>query len=616
MTTQRRPRASTPGSAEALCTSMVRASTALGRAKAFAIACHEFAKRLRLRGWPGMPEGEAHPEIDSALRGLDEDSLREPARVLGVALEAALEAERAGRGHARKRLGAYHTPEWLVQHVLDTAMEPPGPERTSTSGTTVLDPACGSGVFLVAAARRGKAGAAIAAYGIDIDPVAAMLARFSLWVESGGTLPLAELQRRIVCADALLVDVGSLWPSTRFDAVVGNPPFLNQLERGTAHDRARAAALRERFGDIARCYADAAAVFLELGVRSVRPGGRVAMVQPQSVLSSRDAAPVRRSVLERGCLTDLWATREQAFGASVLVCVPTVHIGGRSATIRRRMGKSLDTLPDATLPPAELLAAETWSPLLAPMHGIPEFSVAREGCIGDMASATADFRDQFYGLRGRIVEDAGVSPDEKRLHPLLVTTGLIDPALCRWGERSTRIDGRAWERPRLALRLLAEDPELLRWARARLVPKVLLATQTRVLEAAVDAAGEWVPVTPLITVVPRQGGEVWKLAAALCSPVLSAWALRQYAGAGLSASAIKLSAKQVMRLPVPANDAAWREAASSFRAAAEHRAAEDLHESGRLICEAYGLSARTSEELIAWWSDRLPKLDQRPAQSR
>ncbi|MCA1704236.1 MAG: N-6 DNA methylase, partial [Actinobacteria bacterium] len=46
----------------------------------------------------------------------------------------------------RHRLGEYYTPDWLAQRVLNQVT---GAERALDSSTRILDPACGSGTFLV-----------------------------------------------------------------------------------------------------------------------------------------------------------------------------------------------------------------------------------------------------------------------------------------------------------------------------------------------------------------------------------------------------------------------------------------------------------------------------------
>jgi N-6 DNA Methylase len=66
------------------------------------------------------------------------------------------------KGHARKTSGSYYTPDSLVQVLLDSALDPvldraeaeADDSAMALLSVTVLDPACGSGHFLLAAARR------------------------------------------------------------------------------------------------------------------------------------------------------------------------------------------------------------------------------------------------------------------------------------------------------------------------------------------------------------------------------------------------------------------------------------------------------------------------------
>jgi hypothetical protein len=143
------------------------------------------------------------------------------------------------------------------------------------------------------------------------------------------------------------------------------------------------------------------------------------------------------------------------------------------------------------------------------------------------------------------------------------------------------------------------------------VPKVVVATQTRVLEAAVDLAGSWWPSVPTIAVTPRSGGEpdLWALAAVLSAPPVSAWAVRHYGGSALSGDAIKLSAAQVLAIPLPGGADAWGRGAEA--AAAAHTAGEEgdvvgwaaaLLELGTAMTEAYDAPA----DILAWWRERLP----------
>jgi SAM-dependent methyltransferase len=557
------------------------------------------------------------------VRGLAAEGAARSADWLGDIYQELLTLGRgAGNVHARRRRGAFYTPAAVAARLAEETLGPLLDAAEAAGGAEailalrVCDPACGSGRFLLAAvdliARRagGKSArraAAACVYGIDLDSVAAELCRYSLWRIAGRRVS------SIAHADALLGPFTASWPP-RFDAVLGNPPFLNQLETGTARTREARAALAAQFPGLVRPYTDTSALFLVRALEMVRPGGRIGLIQPQSLLASRDAEPVRRRILERASLDGLWTAGPGVFAAGVHVCAPILTVDARPGReIDRWHGPELAALPAV---PAEDASPESWAPLMAESAGLPRVTLRTSGTLADIASATADFRDQFYGLRGCIVEDVGLGAAERRRFPLLVTSGLIDPAICRWGERPCRLLGRAWQAPRA-------DPDALGraglgpWSRARLVPKLLLATQTRTLEAVVDEPGALLPVTPIITIVPRDPGRLWHIAAAVLSPPLTAWAVRRFAGTGLTAGAIKLSARQVLELPLPAACEPWDRAAEILkilhkRPVVHARGSDGLHEAGALMCQAYGLDDASQAALLTWWRSRLERT-RRPA---
>ena len=139
------------------------------------------------------------------------------------------------KGHQRKTTGSYYTPDSLVQALLDTALDPVL-DRTEAKADdaaeallrlTVIDPACGSGHFLLAAARRiATRVARIRAdgtpsladfrhalrdvarrclHGVDRNPMAVELTQVALWIETVDPgLPLGFFDAQIRCGDALL----------------------------------------------------------------------------------------------------------------------------------------------------------------------------------------------------------------------------------------------------------------------------------------------------------------------------------------------------------------------------------------------------------------------------
>jgi hypothetical protein len=144
--------------------------------------------------------------------------------------------------------------------------------------------------------------------------------------------------------------------------------------------------------------------------------------------------------------------------------------------------------------------------------------------------------------------------------------------------------------------------KLTDWCQKRLVPKILLATQGKVLEAVVDDAGEWLPSVPVITVTPRSE-EIWKIAAVLLSPPICAYVSARFAGAGLTMTSIKLSAKQVRQLPLPVDQEEWAAAAAVLERAnnSDRGKVPALVEMGRMMCDAYH---QAPDDLLPWWQGR------------
>ncbi|MDN5896781.1 MAG: N-6 DNA methylase, partial [Nocardioides sp.] len=166
-----------------------------------------------------QPKGEPQRVVDFAHLGAEE---------LGSVYESLLElvprydpvshafSLETLAGNDRKTSGSYYTPSELVELVLDTALDPvlddvekrtrtPEERAEALLALKVCDPAVGSAHFLVAAARRIALRLAVARtgeldptptdysdalhdvvgsclYGVDINPMAADLAKVSLWL--------------------------------------------------------------------------------------------------------------------------------------------------------------------------------------------------------------------------------------------------------------------------------------------------------------------------------------------------------------------------------------------------------------------------------------------------
>jgi hypothetical protein len=299
-------------------------------------------------------------------------------------------------------------------------------------------------------------------------------------------------------------------------------------------------------------------------------------------------------------MTALWVADRRVFDADVDVCAPVIALGDSSRHTELLVGQTFRNLGSDRAPSSD---ASTWSSLLATSRGAPRHKIRTEGRLGEVAEATADFRDQYYGLAPHVID---LFETASARHPPLITAGLIDPAECRWGDREMKFNKSSYRYPRVKLDDLPE--QLQNWADNRLVPKVLLATQTRVLEAVVDLSGKYLPSVPVVTITSNET-DLWQIGALLVSPPITLIALRRHLGTALSSDALKLRARDVLKLPLPLNDNLWAEAGFEFENATNAKTAatrrSHLLESGGLMCEAYAVP--DSGELVDWWTARLPR---------
>ncbi|XXF81228.1 N-6 DNA methylase [Myxococcaceae bacterium GXIMD 01537] len=190
------------------------------------------------------------------------------------------------RGNARKTSGSYYTPESLVKVLLDSALEPvvadtisrsPGAPAKALLDLSIVDPACGSGHFLLAAARRlathvarlsvsdtpsaeeyRRALRQVVAkciFGVDLNPMAIELCKVSLWMEAVDPgLPLTFLDSHIQHGNALLGTTPTLMekgiPNAAWEPIEGD-------------DKKAASALKKRNK------AEAKQSTLDLGTRAI-----------------------------------------------------------------------------------------------------------------------------------------------------------------------------------------------------------------------------------------------------------------------------------------------------------------------------------------------------------
>ncbi|MGK7890951.1 MAG: DNA methyltransferase [Leptolyngbyaceae cyanobacterium] len=253
----------------------------------------------------------------------------------------------------KKMNGIYYTPTRVVENMVEQTLGrychnlAPGTPNT----VTILDPACGSGMFLAIAYRHllqwyrhhsAPSGPPTTAleilqrhiYGVDLDPQAVELTRLSLWLvlwsEDRASLrsPAADLRANIQWGNALLdVDVGIVrnkastqekdpscglilgdrpppftWSSAfpqimkqgGFDIVLGNPPYVD-AEWMTRYQPLERRYYSRRYQAASGNW-DLFCVFCEQALRLCKTNGLHSFIVPNK-LASADYAQATRTLL-------------------------------------------------------------------------------------------------------------------------------------------------------------------------------------------------------------------------------------------------------------------------------------------------------------------------------
>ncbi|MDY6893748.1 MAG: N-6 DNA methylase [Chloroflexota bacterium] len=222
--------------------------------------------------------------------------------------------------------GAIYTPPFLASLLLDYAM----PYENLSGKERVLDPACGSGIFLVGAFKRLinvwrsqnnwqrpkvntlKRILKDSIFGIELDEYAIHLASFSMCLTICDALQpeviwdelkfdkLRESNLRETDFFNVILDFQQTKPTAfkeRFDVIIGNPPFESQLSApGVQIDRVAQREDKKRgvLPDKQSAY-----LFLEQAYKILRTGGQVCLIQPAGLLYNSKAKNFRTYLFQK-----------------------------------------------------------------------------------------------------------------------------------------------------------------------------------------------------------------------------------------------------------------------------------------------------------------------------
>lgn len=240
--------------------------------------------------------------------------------------------ELEARRERRKAQGIYYTPDWVVDYIVRQTVGRALNELPSAQAQQirVLDPACGSGSFLIRAyeeilgwyARTTTVAKSVAAldwnqrvtiltkhmYGVDLDSQAVEIARLNLMLTAlAGKNALPLLRDNIKRGNSLIAGKPEElrqtfgeekhpinWPQDfppdgLFDVVIGNPPYV----RIQGLDREEKHYYDATYSDVASGNYDLYLLFIRRALDLLRPGGYLGFIVPNKFFQAQYGAGLR-----------------------------------------------------------------------------------------------------------------------------------------------------------------------------------------------------------------------------------------------------------------------------------------------------------------------------------
>ena len=193
----------------------------------------------------------------------------------------------------KKNNGITFTPSFIADYICEYAL------RKSAAGKRVkiIDPSCGGGVFLLRAIKVLKKHYCLSAreiiennlFGIDIVQDNVLVSKLILLAACilEGTY-VTDIKINLLCVDSLQSDWSSLFGSN-FDAVVGNPPYVNPHDL----DKKVVSFLKHNFSTTSHGTTNIFYAFVEKGMRYVAQNGALCYIVPNNFITINAAGPFR-----------------------------------------------------------------------------------------------------------------------------------------------------------------------------------------------------------------------------------------------------------------------------------------------------------------------------------
>ena len=263
----------------------------------------------------------------------------------------------------RKDKGVFYTPPQVVERITEKLLS--GVDLSANPYIKIMDPACGTGLFLIKAfevlkkkfeenyevildrneelrgvLKKDRIGSFILEnnlWGADIDREALDAAAEMLMKLAG-----RESKVNLVCCDSLIsgstAQEYQLWNSS-YDYIIGNPPYIGHKQVSGEYKQV----LQQLYKGIYKDTSDISYCFIKKGIHLLKDGGSLSFVTSRYFMEGPSAAGLRKYITDHCTVTEVVDFYgDKVFrDAGVAACIITLRKGifdGETSVLKRRQG--------------------------------------------------------------------------------------------------------------------------------------------------------------------------------------------------------------------------------------------------------------------------------------
>jgi type I restriction-modification system DNA methylase subunit len=497
----------------------------------------------------------------------------------------------------RKEHGIYYTPEFVVDYIIKNTLEPVLRKCRTVDdmmSIKVLDPACGSGSFLIKAvdaiyqyhydhmSYRGSPTMMKLRiitqniYGIDLDSQAVEIARLNLLINAvEEKILLPSLAQNIKNGNSLISGTdeelkkyfGKDWRDKKsfnwqeefpevfkqggFDVVIGNPPYIDSEEMSKTQSEFRNYCLTTF--TVAKGNWDLFCIFLEKGLSLIKNGGELGMIVPNKLISAKYADATRNllSSYTISILADY--STISVFGASVYPVVIVVKkekdkTGQLEVVINK--GKDYPMYFTSRISPQKVLNdyKDGWAPLFETNKDLDFLNriITQSPKLGSWAmfditgSATVG---EAYEIK-KIIHEEKLSNNELKF----INTGTIDRYKSLWGIKATRYIKDSYEKP-VVTKADLKNISNKRYTQAT-SSKIIIGGMSKILESFLDIDEYYLSGKSTTIIMSTDKNKLKILLGILNSALLSRIYARMFSSLSLAGGFFRIGALQIKLLPI------------------------------------------------------------------